>query len=69
MNGATSIPKSVLLYELDKGLYFDLVLCTFLNPLSKNSQKSKTRVKQFYCVGVVVVMNRCYVVSLERLFC
>ena len=54
MKGATSVPKSVLQYEMDKGLNSILEL-KLLFPLSKMSpNKSRKReLNNFYCVVVV----------------
>ena len=54
MNGATSVPKSVLRYEMNKGLNSNLKL-KLLFPLSKMSpNKSRKReLNNFYCVVVV----------------
>ena len=54
-NGTTSVPKSFLCYELDKGLKSDLVLWTSISSFQEFTNKSQRReLNSIYCVGVVV---------------
>ena len=51
MNGATSITKSVLRFDLDKGLNSDLELKLLFSLSKMSANKSRRReLNNFYCV-------------------
>ena len=60
LNRATSVPKSVLRYSLDKGSNSDLVYLNFFSDFQGVPNKSSmNELNNFFVVVVVLKMNRC----------